>query len=166
MVIDQSRARERVVYEDVLSKMQTQQGITQKQLFPKQLEISPKERSLLLEMMEELVNIGFNISILGNDSISINGVPAEFANDNPETILESMLKIYTEETGNIQIAFREKLALTIAKAASQKFIRKLESIEMKTLFFRLMSCPVHNYTPEGKKILEIISVENIEKLLM
>lgn len=166
MIIDQKRARERVVYEDVLSKMQTQQGITQKKLFPKQLEISTKERSLLLEMMEELVNIGFNISILGNDSISINGVPAEFANDQPEFLLENMLKIYTEEEGSLKIAFREKLAIAIAKAASQKFNRKLEQIEMKTLFFKLMSCPVHNYTPSGKKILEIITVEDLDKFLI
>jgi DNA mismatch repair protein MutL len=166
MIIDQKRARERVVYEDVLSKMQTQQGITQKKLFPKQLEISTKERSLLLEMMEELVNIGFNISILGADSISINGVPAEFANDQPETLLENMLKIYEAEEGDLKIAFREKLTIAIAKAASQKFNRKLEQIEMKTLFFRLMSCPVHNYTPSGKKILEVITVEDLDKFLI
>jgi DNA mismatch repair protein MutL len=165
MLIDQCRARERVLYEDLLNKMQTQESVTQKQLFPKQLQITAKERSLLLEMMEDLVNIGFNISLLGKESISINGVPGELADTNPELLLEQMLKIYMEETNNLKLAYREHLALAIARASSNNFIQKLDPTEMKTLFFRLMGCPVHNYSPDGKKIINIITLDALEKLL-
>lgn len=165
MVIDQSRARERILYEDLLEKMQTHQGVTQKQLFPRQLQITAKERSLLLEMMEELVNIGFNISMLGNDSISINGIPANLADDKGELLLEDMLKIFVEESGTIELAFHEHLALALSRASSKNFNRKLEQEEMQSLFYKLMNCSVHKFSPSGKKILEILPVGDFEKLL-
>ena len=49
---------------------------------------------------------------------------------------------------------------SLLKSAPQKF--NLKDEEMEDLFFRLMSCSNHNYTADGRKIMEIMDISEIE----
>ena len=56
-------------------------------------------------------------------------------------------------------------ANSLAKTSSIRVAKPLTELEMQEIFQKLMLCSDHNYTPEGKKILEVIKIEEIEQKL-
>lgn len=165
MIIDQNRAHERILFEGLLIRLQHKRSNTQKQLFPEQIELSASDRALLTEISDDLAAIGFDFSFLGKNTIAINGVPAEFTDLNPVSLFNEMVQNYRNIGDKISMSYHEKIALSLAKASSIHSKRQLNPIEQKDLFFRLMSCKNHNFTPDGKKIIEIVAIEEIEKKL-
>ena len=67
---------------------------------------------------------------------------------NEEEILDENITETTEDVDSL------------LKSAPQKINMKDE--EMEDLFFRLMSCANHNYTADGRKIMEIMDISEIE----
>ncbi|HOY37924.1 MAG TPA: DNA mismatch repair endonuclease MutL [Bacteroidales bacterium] len=165
MIIDQGRAHERILYEEFLSHMVDKKATCQKSLFPEQIELSATDRALLTEVMEDLCNIGFDISFLGKSTIAIHGVPSALTDINPCLIFKEFFQTFNDMGQQLKLSYNEKLAYSIAKTTSLHSPKQLSSLEQKDLFFRLMLCKNHNFTPDGKKIMEIVAIDEIEKKL-
>ncbi len=165
IIINQKRAHERILFEKFLKLLETRKGVVQKSLFPVIYEPSPSERAVLLEVISELNNIGFEIAILGQEKFEVVGVPGDLTDIDPQKTLDQMVYVLGEISGSAEMVLHEKIALSLAKTAAFKIGKQLHEQEMQDMFYRLMSCSNHNHTIEGKKILEIISVDEIEKKL-
>jgi DNA mismatch repair protein MutL len=165
MLIDQARAHERILYEQFVEFLSNRKGIVQKQLYPKHLKLNPEDFALAFELIEKLNDLGFDIRVFGDNSFVINGLPADLAIDDSETLMDELLENYKSHTGNVKLALDERIAYAMAKTSAGHFIRPLKEAEMQHLFYRLMACKIHNYTPSGKNILSIISVEELQKRL-
>lgn len=163
MLIDQIRAHERVVYEDMMQILKSRKGIVQKELYPKTVTLSPEDAALLIELMETLSTLGFELSVFGDNSFVVNGMPAEISISDPQFMIEEMLENYKSHTGDVKLAMDERMAYAVAKTSARCFEQPLNPEEMKALFYRLMACQAHNYTPSGKPIINIISIEELEK---
>ncbi len=165
ILINQKRAHERILFERFLKLLETRRGVVQKTLFPVIYQPSPNDRAVLLELMGELNNIGFEIVLLGSDKFEIRGVPGDLTDIDPQKTLEQMIYVLGEIVGSAELVLHQKIALSLAKTAAFKIGKQLHEQEMQDLFYRLMSCANHNHTVEGKKILEIISIDEIERKL-
>jgi DNA mismatch repair protein MutL len=165
IIIDQKRAHERILFEKFMSLLETRKGVVQKSLFPIIYEPDANNRAVLLEVLSELNNIGFEIVMIGKNKFEIKGVPGDLTDIDPLKMIEQMVYILSEISGNIQMVLHEKIALSLAKTAALKVGKTLKEEEMESIFYRLMSCANHNYSVEGKKVLEIISIDEIEKKL-
>ncbi len=165
ILINQKRAHERILFEKFLKLLETRKGVVQKTLFPVIFEPSASERAILLEVMSELNNIGFEIAMLGQEKFEIRGIPGDLTDIDPKKTLEQMIYVLGEISGSAELVLHEKIAMSLAKTAAFKIGKLLHEQEMEDLFYRLMSCANHNHTIEGKKILEIISIDEIEKKL-
>ncbi|MDD2634129.1 MAG: DNA mismatch repair endonuclease MutL [Bacteroidales bacterium] len=165
ILINQKRAHERILFEKFLKLLETRKGVVQKTLFPVIYQPSPNERAVLYELMGELNNIGFEIVLLGSDKFEIRGVPADLTDIDPQKTVEQMIYVLGEISGSVELVLHQKIALSLAKTAAFKIGKQLQEQEMQDLFYRLMSCANHNHTVEGKKILEIISIDEIERKL-
>lgn len=165
IIFDQKRAHERILFEKFLALLQTRRGVSQKSLFPVIYEPAPEERAVLLEVMTELNNIGFEIVMSGKDKFEIRGVPGDLTDIDPQKTIEQMIYVLGEISGSAEMVLNEKIAMSLAKTAAFKVGKVLCEEEMQDLFFRLMSCSNHNFTFDGRKILEIISIDEIEKKL-
>ena len=77
LLIDQQAAHERILYERYLSFLKDQQPLTQKQLFPKTINLSPIDSQVLLKIIPEINLLGFDIQEFGNESFVIHGIPAD-----------------------------------------------------------------------------------------
>lgn len=163
MLIDQIRAHERVVYEDMMQILKSRKSIVQKELYPKTITLSPEDAALVIELMETLSNLGFELSVFGDNSFVVNGMPSEISISDPQLMLEGLLENYKSHTGDVKLAMDERMAYAVAKTSARRFEQTLTPEEMKALFYRLMSCQAHNYTPSGKPIIKIISLEELEK---
>lgn len=163
IIIDVYRANERIFYEKFLSLLETRKGVCQKSLFPIIFEPTPQERAILLEIITELNNIGFEIVIRGKDKFEILGMPAELTDSNPAELLRLMIYQMSELSIDAKTIINEKLAASLAKAAIKNREYILSEDEMELLFYNLMRCSNHNFTPDGKKIIEMITADEIDK---
>jgi DNA mismatch repair protein MutL len=162
IVINQRRAHERIMYEHFMRMLESRSGVVQKSLFPLVIEPSPEERGLLIEVMTELNTIGFDIVMVGNDKFEIRGVPAELADMDANAIIRQLLDELSDGSPDVKMLINDKIAIALAKSAAMSSGVALKDEEMEDLFFRLMSCANHNYTADGRKIMEIMDISEIE----
>ncbi len=162
IVINQRRAHERIMYEHFMRMLESRSGVVQKSLFPLVIEPTPEERGLLIEVMTELNTIGFDIVMVGNDKFEICGVPAELADMDANAIIRQLLDELSDGSPDVKMLLNDKIAIALAKSAAMSSGVALKDEEMEDLFFRLMSCANHNYTADGRKIMEIMDISEIE----
>ena len=75
VVIDQSRAHQRVLYERFLRHSTIKQAISQQLLFPLSLSFSKADIGILKEIMETLIAVGFVFGEIGETAVQVSGVP-------------------------------------------------------------------------------------------
>jgi DNA mismatch repair protein MutL len=165
MIIDQKRAHERILYEKLIHSLANNFSIAQQSLFPETIELDPRDYSLLNEIFDDVTTIGFDISNFGKGTIVVNGCPAEINNPEPKALIESILEEYRNTESDIKKSSKEKVARCLAKSSSIGYVIALTIPEMQVLIDQLFACENPNYSPSGKKIISILSLEEMEKKL-
>ncbi len=163
MVIDQKYAHERILYEQYLSNLSTGQCVAQKELYPQVIELNAGDYNLVMQSLEDLSTLGVEASSLGHNSISINSLPSNIKIGDPIKFIEDILTSLKEEQTTLQSDTHQKLAASMAKAASIGYTKALTAVEMQDLVDKLFLCLHPNLSPEGKVILTIISLDELEK---
>jgi len=164
MVIDQCRARERIIFEKMVHSRKSQQPMTQQTLFPKTIGLNAGDYQVCLEMMEELEQLGFDIRDFGNQSIVIHGLPAEIhvSEEQVTHILEMIIEQYKSLQGEIDLGYSEKIARSAARTSAIGYGRQLTVLEIKELTDQLFACTNPNHTPSGKLIVKIIELGELD----
>jgi DNA mismatch repair protein MutL len=165
MVIDQRRAQERVLYERFLTEMETAGAASQQELFPQQISFPPADAELLRQLKPELELLGFSINDLGKNTFVVSGIPAAALNNNIRELLEQILETYKKEQADLGLESRKKLARAMALNLSLKALRPMETEEMEALVSQLFRTSMPDTSPGGKKVVSIISREDLEKTL-
>ena len=75
VVINQSRAHQRVLYENFLKNITIKEAVSQQLLFPLTLSFSTSEINILKEIKENLCTVGFVFGEITEDGVEISGVP-------------------------------------------------------------------------------------------
>jgi DNA mismatch repair protein MutL len=163
MMIDQKRAQERVLYEKFISVLKTESVASQQQLFPQTIELNPVDATLLAEILDDLANLGFDIREFGGNTFVINGTPGILDNPSPGAVVEKLLEEYKNSPVDAKGKVREHVAHSLAKAASVNYGTELKPEEMNHLIDSLFACETPNYSPDGKPVLSIISLDDLEK---
>ena len=60
---------------------------------------------------------------------------------------------------------KQKIAASMAKAAAIGYNRNLSAFEMQELVDKLFACNHPNFSPDGKKVLTIIEMDELDKKL-
>ena len=162
-VIDQRRAHIRILFDDFLHRMNRQQGASQKLLFPEEIAFTPQEATVLPYLLDDLAFIGFDLVDTGDNSYSINGVPAGLENKNPIETLQTMVDKALETGCEVHEEIREALALSLAQKAAIPYGKNLSDNETQTLIAQLFASSSPNYTPDGKVIVSVFSEDELEK---
>lgn len=163
MMIDQHRAHERIVFEQLLQAMEKQEVMSQQLLFPQTVELNPSDFQLFQELGEEVTALGFDWSEFGQNTIVINGIPADAAEINPEELLEDLLEQVKHEAQDLKFERRERLAYALANKMAIKAGKTLEHQEMSDLIDRLFACEFPQFTPGGKPIVVTYSMDELDK---
>jgi DNA mismatch repair protein MutL len=163
MVIDQKRAHERILYEQYLECLTQGQSVAQKELFPQAVELGAGDHTLILESRDALSLLGLEITNLGQSTIALNSLPANLKVTDPIKLVEELLLALKEDTALPLENAPQRMALSMAKAAAIGYGRTLTSMEMQDLVDKLFACQHPNVSPEGKMVLTIISIDELEK---
>ena len=165
MIVDQQRADMRIRFERYMKQMETHISPSQQVLFPEVVQFPASLAVLLNKVLPEINNMGFDLTDLGQNSYSINGVPAGLEGIDCKALLVSMLDDAADNVSSSTDALRRSLSLTMARAAAIPVGQVLSNVEMESLINELFTCSNVNYTPDGKAIICILPQREIEQLM-
>jgi len=164
MVVDQHRAHLLVLYNKYISIISESKNInTQHLIFPEILTLSPAQNVVLDSISDVVASLGFDISFIGDNSWTINGVPSLLGKLNPQETLTNMIDdvaSMTESSVNDMLA---KVALGMARASAIRSGQNLSAEEMDSLLGELLSLPAPGYTPDGLTVLSVITKDDIAR---
>ncbi len=164
MIIDQQKAHERILFEAYLKKLSGQQQASQQQLFPREIHFSPTDLELLKTLQPELTRLGFLLE--GNEnSVSIKGIPADLTDMDIAGTLEAIVEDAKNALAEPGKEKNIRLAYTLSVQMAVKAGKTLAEAEMADLFDRLFACKVPETAPDGKKIVGIVSLSDLEEFL-
>ncbi|WP_047449148.1 DNA mismatch repair endonuclease MutL [Alistipes sp. ZOR0009] len=163
MIIDQTKAHQRILYEYYLAIIEHHTGIAQQELFPQIVEFNPADYALLIGISEDLHSIGWDIRPFGGNSVAIYGSPASLSNQNFKEVLEGLLQDFKNNESDLQDSSKTKIARSMSIASAIKPGQTLSQTEMQDLFDKLFACESPNTSPGGKPTLFILGLDELEK---
>lgn len=170
MIIDQRRAHERILFEKYCKIMPENRPVTQQCLYPVTIECNGADFLLVNELIPEITNLGFSIKPTGNNAFIIHGTPSSLSDSDPKPIVEEMIANYKELIASkdadlqpLQMDVNERVAASLAKSSALKYGTILTNEEMQNITDQLFACQAPNYSPTGKRIVEIITYGQLDK---
>ena len=163
VLIHQHRAHAAILYAQFLEQLTLTQGAMQQLLFPEVLTLPQEEMVLMNQLLPDLKSIGFDLEQLSPDSYSINGIPAQLANQSAMPVLQHILQQVRERGADTQTEWREQIALTLAETAAIPSGKSLTEPEMRNLVTRLVQLPNYRRSAEGKLIVSLLTDDEINK---
>ncbi|MFN7300258.1 MAG: DNA mismatch repair endonuclease MutL [Bacteroidota bacterium] len=158
-VADNARAHERVLYEYFLREGRNEAVPSQQLLFPRTLEMKPADMALIEELMPELQRMGIDLAVFGNNTIIVNGLPADHFKGNEKELIEGLMEQFNNQRDVLGTGARERAALAMARQQAYRKPSRQEPEETQDLLQRLFRCSQPAYTPGGKPVYLPISAE-------
>jgi len=161
MIIDQHYAHERILYERYLDVLYNKSGVSQHCLFPQSVDLSLSDFSLVTELKDEIMALGFMFEIFGSQTILINGIPSELQGGNEKEIFEGLIEQFKRNKTELSVSNVENLSRAMSQRSAIKINKILEAEEIDALIDQLFACEQPNYTPNGKPTFVILSLDKI-----
>lgn len=158
LVIHSKRAKERIIYDEIMQTFMVQPVSSQQILFPLELQISAAEKLLWEENKKTLERLGF-VWEISDSGISIHGAPAHLKDEGIQDSISNIhrnLSFSEIDKGEIAHAIVSSIA-----AASSRQNSQWNDESANQLLEQLFQCTDHQYSPRGKVILNTISTEDI-----
>jgi DNA mismatch repair protein MutL len=163
VIVDQQNAHERVLYEKFASSDSNRPIVSQKLLIPQTISLTPTDSELYREYQKEFEELGFEITVFGNNTYLVISVPSECLNAHLPDLIEQMLETLKDYPGDLKSKSHFHLATSLAKTLSVKRGIKLQKEEIISLVESLFSCKVPEVTMDGKPTMVKLSYEELQK---
>ncbi len=163
VIIDQSRAHQRVLYEQFLTNMTVHQASSQQLLFPLQLLFSSNEMKLIVELQPSLENTGFVFEAFDVDIIHISGIPINTTESEVSIVLEQLISDLEDGIPDSSFSQNDSIAKSMAKSLCVKTGVYLTEKEQENLVNNLFACKEPNVSPFQKPTFITMRVEDIDK---
>ncbi|HTO16984.1 MAG TPA: DNA mismatch repair endonuclease MutL [Edaphocola sp.] len=162
--INQKRALERIIFEQLERNLAKKESVIQQLLFPVSVAFNPADALILSEVINELYAVGFAIHP-GSDlhSFEITGVPSGMEGGQEQLILETIIDQIKMGNENIEDQRQTIVIQTMAKRLSTP--KNLQQEQAVNLVDELFACAQPQYTPDGQLIFSVLNPENINQYL-
>ncbi len=163
VVIDQSRAHQRVLYEKFLRNSTIKQAVSQQLLFPLSLSFSKADVTVLVEIKETLNAVGFVFDTMAEESVSVSGVPLLVTESEVGMVLDQLIADCQQEVTGENFSQTDILSKTLAKTLAVKTGEVLESASQLALVNDLFACKEPLVSPFHKPVYVTITESEIDK---
>jgi DNA mismatch repair protein MutL len=159
LILHIRRAKERIIYDQIMSQFISQALHTQQLLFPIEKNITGIEKKIWSGFQTMFERMGF-ISELKNDILFISGIPNWLDENNG---LECIDHIFNEmsqrDIDKGEIA--HYIASGIAKSNAISFSKHFKLNDAQLLIEQIFQCHEHMISPKGKKIMDTIDLNKL-----
>ncbi len=159
-LIDHHAAHERILYESFLKGINLDSHAL---LFPKQLKLSPREYSVILEEKTLLSEMGMEIDDFGHNTLIVRSLPYALKEADIRGILSDVAAALLEGTRPFQ-SIKEALAARIACHSSVRGKEILHREEFERLLQRLDAAENPDQCPHGRPTRIFLSLDDMKKL--
>jgi DNA mismatch repair protein MutL len=164
VLLDQHAAHERVLYEQMLNRLQQGQAPSQRLLLPATVELSPRDAQFVKEQLATLNRLGIGLSEFGESTFLLDALPPYVkAKEARQFVIEVIdeLKATGQAVNELRLG-EEMIARTVCRHAV-KAHDPLDLPELEALVAELRRCTMPYTCPHGRPTLIEINYREIEK---
>jgi len=167
LLADSQKAMQRILYEEFLQAISENTPLAQRILFPVEVEVGPTNLPVLEANAELLQHLGFDFAPFSANTILVNAVPDGLMEDRMaiSALMYEIISILGQEQNSLAASMYSSLAERLSCSAARSANLPTDSDMARTLLDRLYSTDNPEFTPDGHRILSILTPENIDKLL-
>ncbi len=165
VLLDQHAAHERVLYEQMLRRMESDgRAVSQKLLLPETVELPPKDARFLIGTLETLNRLGVGLSEFGERTFLLDALPPFVkAADSRRFVLELVDKLQAAGDGvNVLRLGEDVIAKTVCRHAV-KANDALQEEELEELVANLRRCEMPYTCPHGRPTIIEMNYPELEK---
>jgi DNA mismatch repair protein MutL len=164
MVIDQHALHERILYEQLRSRVEAGAMETQNLLVPEPVDLSPAEAAIALENRELLAALGMKIEPFGGETVLVSGYPAMLANLSPVEMLHELIdRLLAGGKQPERRDLMDDLLHTIACKAAIKAGDRLNPEEIGALLAQRHLVEDAHHCPHGRPTALIFTREELDR---
>jgi len=162
-IVDQRRAHERILFEELMASLKGHKIASQQLLFPTEVSLGRSEIVLLQSMEKDLELLGVQIGAFNEDHVVVQGLPPQAEESGAEDLICGLLEAEKNSADELGTVRQEKLAARMAKSMAIPMGKKLGTEEMNDIIDRLFACDMPYYTASGKPTVITFSLEELDK---
>ena len=165
MIINAPRAMERILYDRFTEALSKNAHLTQTALFPVTVQVGVENMCLFQEHAQMLASLGFDIAPFGPDTIVVNGVPEGYSAEagKVHAMISDLLLVLAEDHSALPEMMVSNMASRLAKLGALSSDPVTNPAEAQRLIDSLLACENPEYTSSGRRVIALVSVEDIEK---
>ena len=163
-VVDLPRAWERVRYERYLGMLGNETSATQRLLFAETVPLSAAEACIAREIAGDLEAVGFDFRI-GEESMTVTGIPADLPDVGVGQAVREMLSEFRESERLSPDDRIRRTAAVMARCGAMTSRDAMDAEAARELLREWLRCEGFNYTPDGRPVMTVLTVEELAKRL-
>lgn len=157
--IDKHAAHERILFE----KIKCEEHDSQMLLEPVTVQLAKEEYSLILENLEVISRVGFDIEDFGASSVIVRAIPTVLVGEDVKSLVIEMAGGFTDNKTTVEIEKLDWLYHNIACRAAIKAGKSSTAPEMAALAERIIRHEDIKYCPHGRPVAFILTKKELEK---
>ena len=162
ILLHQSRAHKRILFEYFSTVLSHNKGQSQQLLFPKEINLNKQDIAVINHLKVDLLAVGFSFEEQEENNISILGIPPECQEENLQFVIEHLIEQY-KNNEQLQTVQNNGLAISLALSLAISKQKKLSTEEMIALKIELEKCDTPSICPLGKATMINLRTVDLEK---
>ncbi len=163
LIVDRRAAHERVLYDRFAAMSEAGRGASQRKIFTEILSFSAPDAELVMDLLDDLLAMGFEIIPHENNDFEVVGAPPDLADEPLQSIIEGMLDFYKLNKMELRIDRRRNLLLSMARNLSIRPGQSISNEEVQALMQALSESSVPSESPSGKKVFRWLNTAEISQ---
>ena len=163
VIIDQHRAHQRILYEELLRNITVKESVSQQLLFPLVLNYNSAELGLLIQLKEGLENTGFVFGKVADEALEITGIPTSLPESEVPIVIEQLLSDLENEVPDTGFSQTDTLAKSMAKSMAVKAGETLDAASREHLVNSLFACKEPSISPNNRTTFITMGAEELDR---
>jgi DNA mismatch repair protein MutL len=167
ILVDMHAAHERITYERLKQRYHGDGISHQPLLVPISVSVSCREADLAEDTLDVLLQMGFEVSRSGRESLAIRSIPAMLQGADPEKMLRDILSDLLEHGSSQRVKEEiDQVLATIACHGSVRANRRLELDEMNALLRDMEATERSDQCNHGRPTWTELSLAELDRLFL
>lgn len=164
VIIDQHRAHARILYEELANRPPAEAN-AKHLLFPVTMQLAPLEMVALEAFIPEAKSIGLLLEPCGDDTITLQALPADLTVSDPEAFVHEMLAQFGDEELSLAQSSQHRHLAAVACASAMRRGVPLQPEVRTDLVRKLFACREPARDPYLRPTLHVIPEARIADML-
>lgn len=164
VLVDQHAAHERILYEEMLTRMEQQDVPTQRLLLPLTMEVTPRDADWLNRHLDILNRAGIGLEPFGASTFKIDCLPTYLRAGEPTQLIRDIIDDLRETSAQTsKLRLGEEMIIKNVCRHAVKANDVLREPELERLIQDLLACDLPYCCPHGRPTMIQLSYGELEK---